>query len=172
MNWHLTFTGHAIDAPDGENIRQQGIGTLSILDEDGAEVAGFDAISGPGINGLLPNGIYKANKLTFDADFPDEEGLSYKICLDPVGPLALGFARSGLRIHPVQHYWSGTVNGERQYTTSPTDGCIGLVGHSNAKPFLDLMRSYFQQHSSIDLEVDIVNNANVKIQLKDRENYA
>ena len=170
MSWHLTFTGIAEEALDGDKIRQQGIGTLSII-EDETEVASFNAISGPGINGLLPNGKYHATKLTMDPDFPDEEGLSYKICLDPVDALAVGFARSGLRIHPVQHYWSGTVNGERQYRTSPTDGCIGLVGHINARPFLELMQSYFQQHNSIDLEVDIVDNANVKIQLGNRQRY-
>jgi hypothetical protein len=171
MNWHLIFTGHAQDAPDGENIRQQGIGSLTILQNDGTEVASFDAISGPGINGLLPNGNYKADKLTPDSDFADEQGLGYKICIEPVGPLAANFRRSGLRIHPVQHFWSGTVNGERQFQTSPTDGCIGLVGHENAEPFLELMKSYFQQHNSIDLEVDIVDNANVKVQLGNRSNY-
>ena len=172
MNWHLIFTGHAQDAPDGENIRQQGIGSLTILQNDGTEVASFEAISGPGKNGLLPNGKYKAHQLTSDPDFPDEENLSYKICIEPVGSLASNFARSGLLIHPVQHFWSGTVNGQRQFQTSPTDGCIGLVGHANAKPFLELMQPYFQQHSSIDLEVDIVDNANVKVQLGNKPTYA
>jgi hypothetical protein len=171
MNWHLTFTGLAQDALDGEKTRQQGVGTLSILDESGTEVASFDAISGPGINGLLPNGKYKATQLIIDDSFPDEQGLSYKIVIEPVGPLAIGFNRSELRIHPVQHNWTGTVNGQRQYKTSPTDGCIGLVGHDNAEPFLNYIKPYFQNHNSIDLEVDIVGNANVKIQLHDRLSY-
>jgi len=171
MNWKLTFTGHAQDASDGENIRQQGIGSLSILEEDGSEVATFDAISGPGINGLLPNGKYRASRPIMDQNFPDENGLSYKIPLQPVGNLAAGFGRSGLLIHPTQRNWTGVENGEPRYQVCPTDGCVGLVGHYNAQSFLDAIQPYFDEHGSIDLEVDIVDNANVKIQLGSRLRY-
>ncbi len=169
--WTLSFTGEAIDKENNGNVRQMGIGKLAILDADGNIVASYDAISGDGINGLLPNGDYKATKLTMNGGFSDETGLDYKIFINPVGKLTQGFQRTELRIHPTQYNWVGTVNGVRKYTTLATDGCIGLVGNANAAPFLLQMQTYFKGHSFIMLNVNILNNANVKTQLGNKKHY-
>ena len=67
--------------------------------------------------------------------------------------------------------WTGTLNGVKKYDIGPTDGCIGLVGNANAAPFLSYMKTYFKNHKFINLNVNIIDNANIKNSIKGKSHY-
>jgi hypothetical protein len=72
--------------------------------------------------------------------------------------------RGDFRIHSVQS--------RAKKLAWMTEGCVGLTGgHTENFNFHRLMTDYFRNHKSIDLKVAINQNANVKVQLGERESY-
>jgi hypothetical protein len=162
----LAFTGKATDKALGGKNRQLGEGTLDVVAQfdngNEAEVASFEAVSGPMNNGLIPNGRYKAHApVDASHQFPDETGKwGFKMVLDPQQKMS----RSDFRIHSVQE--------RKPYYAWMTEGCVGLSGgHDENVRFHAMMQAYFKTHKSIELTVDIEGNANVKTQLGDKPDY-
>ncbi|MEI6946197.1 hypothetical protein V9K67_03275 [Paraflavisolibacter sp. H34] len=193
-NWKLIFSGTAQDELVREVktrarvIRQIGQGTLAIIqtNADGSQetIAEYDALSGPQINGLLPDAHYHAlppvasNFLT-EGEHPDKKGneptrLGYKMPLSYVADednVKRPFKRFALLIHPVP----GTEWVQKKYFPNNwTEGCIGLIGHAANEDFYKRMKDYFKKtkRKHIPLEVDVESNANVRTQLGAREHYA
>lgn len=170
---HLVFRGFASDRTREGKVRQIGQGWLHVYDGQGGLMGSFRAISGSGINGLLPNGLYEVTGFVKGGDFADEAGLSYKLPIRPVGAWARGFGRTALLIHPTMYYWARTLNGVQEFEMLETDGCIGLLGNAHAGPFRKLVSTFFAnaRPDAMRLEVAIAGNAQVLRQLGDRAHY-
>jgi hypothetical protein len=117
-------------------------------------------------NGLLPNGKYTALKPQIGSQFMDEKGCGFKMVLIP--DKSIGMKGCGeFRIHPVRRLDYG-----KTIRKTPTEGCIGLSGgHNQVIVFYNTMSAYFQNHKTIDVNVNIKNNANVKSQLGAKSHY-
>ncbi|MBO9595698.1 MAG: hypothetical protein J7599_22540, partial [Niabella sp.] len=166
----LDFVGEAKDVTTDGKIRQMGEGYVNVYSKfdngRSAQIASYEALSGPMYNGLLPNGQYTALKPQIGNQFSDEKGFGFKMVLDPNRSIGIS-GRGDFRIHPVQRINYGT----RVVKTS-TEGCVGLSGgHNQVIGFYNTMSAYFQNHKSINLNVNIKNNANVKSQLGSKTHY-
>jgi hypothetical protein len=162
----LSFEGEAYEKSYGTIVRQYGEGQLNVVSQfdngKRALAASFDAVSGPMRNGLIPDGRYKVSA-PVDAvnQFPDETGkFGFKMVITPLERMQ----RGDFRIHSVQS--------KAKKLMWMTEGCVGLSGgHAQNVQFNSLMLDYFRTHKSIDLQVAIQGNANVKTQLGDKPSY-
>lgn len=166
----LEFVGEAKDVTSDGKTRQMGAGYMNVYSKfdngRSAQIASYEALSGPMYNGLLPNGLYTALKPQIGNQFSDEKGFGFKMVLNPNRSIGMS-GRGDFRIHPVQRINYGT----RVVKTS-TEGCVGLSGgHNQVVGFYNTVSAYFQNHKSINLSVNIKNNANVKSQLGSKTHY-
>ena len=144
----LTFTGKI--EPNSERAK----GKLNIIQEVGDakfERASFDALSGSRKLYPLENGEYISDnfrKRTLTTMVKD--GIGFSIDLAPL----FETNRSNLRIHP-----DGGLPG--------TEGCIGLTGSAKQlTEFTEIIKPYYSDGMKINLNVNILLNANHNTQRK------
>ena len=156
---NISFTGSSENSSDiinqssidnGRAKPRYSEGTLSInaMFDDGSSVAieRYSARSGPWDYGSIPNGNYTASGITNT----NESGMvrnrvGFKVFLNDNVVLN----RTQLRIHPDQEPSAGTA------------GCIGLVAtRQQLIQFRTTISNYYNNHNSIDLNVNITNNPN------------
>lgn len=197
----LEFTGEAEDRKDNYGKeRQYCHGDLSVLGyesktllkgEDDLDLK-FEAISGFGYNGLLPNGEYFVTadeeipkRPPYTGEFPDENGFSFKMRLKPRPPFPSNKkykVRDGLLIHPVFSMYRqdpappnyAKIYGNIYYGTPnvSTNGCIALCESwiINQK-FYNLIQLYLKKNREMLLIVNVNGNYNLKHQIGNAATY-
>lgn len=195
----LKYIGVAEDKTSSGKERQMCFGQLliqdlftneNLKDQNGIELV-FEAISGPGVNGLLPNGEYFVTSdeeipkaPPYAGEFPDENGFSFKMRLKPQPKFQQYKSfrpRSGLLIHPIQSIYDQEP-APPNYTTydkvyfgnkNPiSDGCIGLCeSWELTQKFYYLIQPYLIKNKVIKLHVDVDGNHNLKNHIGNSPTY-
>ena len=178
--WFLEFVGDAYSYLEDGKVNQYGIGILVLKNKKTKEkIDSYDAVSGPGSNGLLPNSDtqekdgyqYTKPQLTpkdafMRKRYESNDGFSFKMKMNtkdfklPVGD------RDNLHIHPTNRFNKLLLNKfdpTARPLTGVTDGCIGLCGSADeAHRFYDKMIEYFNKgNKTIRVIVSINGNKNV-----------
>ncbi len=173
---HIVVRQFAVGNLELYSKTTQGDGTISekLIDT-------YRAVSGPGLNGLIPDSpldgyVYGKPVITpanvearFLYETNDKFSFKMRMIPDRVG------GREALLIHSTKKYY--ITNKQTKYNNpvleGSTDGCIGLCGGpEESHRFYDKMVNYFGEgHSIIKVKVKIDKNANTKTQLKFKAHY-
>ena len=178
--YYMIFEGKSKRVNEGTSKnpiwRQEGTGKLKVYRKGKSEpIDEFDASSGPGGNGLLPNGDYEIlNNREKDINFHDESGNNYKYRLRYSKSVS---TRPDFEVHPMVNWIAGYDKKDCKPNWgrhSTNEGCIGLMGGwAEVERFDQLIQSVFVQNGSkpVRITVKIEGNGQVRNSIEGQSDY-
>jgi len=180
LNWEICVNGTAYDYfgyNETTSKAQVGIGEMKIIDLDNSEVLGiYQIVSGPGDRGVMPDSPeggydYDGGIEETPANAPNrgayetDDGFSFKVRYKRAYLIG---NRTSVWIHPTKtlkrpkKMGVDKNTGDDVFMIGTTDGCIGIIGKSNAYDFYKKMKQYYKVKKSIKVKVKFDQNKNRK----------